>query len=239
MFLDNLKKIGGNLYFAFNDKETDNDNFKDIISNLEYIGGALAIISNNGISSFGNKSFLNSVKKIDGKDTGQISINIPESDIEFVTIIIDKNKKINKLELNNLVSTGSLSNKESYLAFDNNDDLDEISFPKLTNTSKNFISITGNKLLTNINFNMLKNINKINIVNNNSLQNLNKFSSLETISFFLVIQENNKLNNIQFPNLKELGVSGENVIRDNADSIENKSAVWTENPSAPIDISAQ
>ena len=229
MFLDNLKKVGGNLYFAFNDKET--DNFKDIISNLEYIGGALAIISNNGISSFGDNSFLNSVKKIDGKDTGQISKETPES----VTIIIEKNKKINKLVLNNLESTSFQNNEESYLAFDSNDNLNEINFPKLTDTSKNFISISDNTSLTNINFNMLKNINKINIIKNNSLQDLNKFGSLETISFFLVIQENNKLNNIKFPKLNTLPQSVKNVIVKNADSIKDNSATWTTNAQSGSD----
>ena len=58
MFLDNLKQIGGSLII----KNNDMDNFKNIIGNLELIGAGLFITDNKNISTFGDNSFLSSIK---------------------------------------------------------------------------------------------------------------------------------------------------------------------------------
>ena len=236
MFLDNLKKVNGSLFIANNNKET--DNFKNIISNLEYVGGSLSIISNNGISSFGDDSFLNNITQIDGKISNEllrIAKNLAKKegeevvdDLEFLSLQFDNNPKISKLELNNLKIVTTNNNQKNTLVIDGNNNLTEINFPSLTTSLIN-LEIINNELLTDIKLDELTKIDSINISNNKTLEKLNNFKKLVEITSFLLIEENNKLNNIQFPKLTKLDRNSKNRINNNAPSINDDSATWTNN----------
>lgn len=213
------------------------DNFKNIIGNLELIGAGLFITDNKNISTFGDNSFLSSIKQILA-NKGNISFPNPDGNVDYISIYILNNDKLENISLNNLTSIGNKSTG-SFIEINSNKSLKVFSISKVEKIiNKNTITIVDNDLLETIDFNKIKSTSEISIKGNSSLKNINKFNNLEKIIRFLNIIENLNLNNIQFPNLKKLGGSGENEIKNNAVSIKDKSDEWTANPSAPIDISA-
>ena len=171
---------------------------------------------------------------------GNISFPNPDpDDEEYISIYILNNDKLENISLDNLTSIGNESTG-SFIEINSNKSLKVFS---LSNVEKiinnNTITIVDNDLLETIDFSKIKSTSEIFIKKNSSLKNINKFKNLEKITRILTITQNSNLDNIQFPNLKELGGSGENVIENNADSIDGPSLIWTTNPSEPINISAQ